>query len=98
MNTKNDGYASKKRQFVIGPTIGLAIPKGFANLSILALFESNSPSFINERYRYKTHPSVGLTWGIPFADNQWSFNGYAVWIAEKGTNESGKKNGCRDPY
>ena len=87
-NSKNDFYASKKRMFVTGPTIAFNVPKGFVDLSLLALFESNSPSFINKRYTYDTHPAVNLAWGVPVMPKL-SFQGYAMWIAEKGKNESG---------
>ena len=90
LNTKNNFYASKKRMLVTGPTVGLDVPRGFVNVSVLALFESNSPSFIPERYRYDTHPAVNVAWSIPSADKQWSFNGYALWITEKGIDERGK--------
>lgn len=89
LNSKNDFYASKKRMLVTGPTLSFKVPKGFVDLSVLALFESNSPSFVNERYRYKTHPAVSLAWGLPLMPNL-SLNGYAAWIASKGNNESGK--------
>lgn len=88
VNTKNDFYGSKKRMLVLGPTFMFDVP-GFANLSALALYESNSPNGLAERYTYKTHPAVELDWGIPLKVLPLSFEGYALWIASKGKNEYG---------
>ena len=64
-NTKNDNsYASKKRMWVVGPTLMLDVP-GFLNVSVLALFESNQPIGVSSRYSYDTHPMLNLAWGIP---------------------------------
>jgi nucleoside-specific outer membrane channel protein Tsx len=86
-NTKNDSYASKKQMLVLGPTVQFDVP-GFANLSALAFRESNAPTGI-KRYYYKTHGAVELDWGIGVGSLPLSFNGYALWIASKGTNEFG---------
>lgn len=86
-NTKNDGYASKKQMLVAGPTLMFDVP-GFANLTALALRESNAPGGIS-RYYYKTHGALELDWGIPIASLPLSFNGYALYIGSKGKNEFG---------
>jgi len=88
VNTKNDGYGSKKRMLVVGPTIMLDTP-GFLNVSALAFFESNAPNGIDGRYSYKTHPALEAVWGIPIMDLPLSFEGYGQWIAAKGKNEFG---------
>lgn len=95
-NSKADaGYNSKKRMLVVGPTLMLDVP-GFLNISLLELFESNSPYSTYShsgvgRYTYKSHPMIGLSWGIPFqvASVPLSFEGYANFIAAKGKNEFG---------
>lgn len=94
-NSKADaGYNSKKRMLVLGPTLMLDVP-GFLNVSLLGLWESNSPysTYTNSgtgRYSYKAHPMIGLNWGIPFdAGVPLSFEGYANFIAPKGKNEFG---------
>jgi hypothetical protein len=93
-NTKNDaGYNSKKRMLVAGPTLNLAVP-GFLSVSLLALWESNAPynGFTNTdtpRYSYKTHPMLTAAWGIPLGGTGLSFEGFANFIASKGTNEFG---------
>jgi len=97
-NTKTDAtYNSKKRMFVIGPTMMLDVP-GFLNVSLLLLKESNQPSgfsfatnsnFSVDRYSYKTHPALSLAWGIGVGDLPLSFEGFAMFIASKGKNEFG---------
>ena len=88
LNSKNDGYASKKRMLVVGPTLMFDVP-GFANLSALLLSESNAPNGIPSRYSYKTHGAVELDWGLPIAGLPLEFAGYALFIASKGKNEFG---------
>lgn len=94
VNTKTDaGYNSKKRMLVAGPTLMLDVP-GFLNVSLLALWESNAPcsTFTNtcvSRYDYDTHPMLNLAWGIPIGTLPLSFEGFANFIASKGTNEFG---------
>lgn len=95
VNAKNDaGYNSRKRMFVIGPTLMMDVP-GFLNVSLLLLEESNAPynTFTNTatpRYDYKTHPMLNLAWGIPLSKEiPISFEGFANFIASKGKNEFG---------
>jgi hypothetical protein len=88
MNAKNDGYASKKRMFVIGPTVMFEVP-GFLNLSALYFDESNAPNGIPSRYHYKGHGAVELDWGLPLGKLPLFFQGYALYIGSKGTNEFG---------
>lgn len=95
-NSKNDaGYNSRKRMIVAGPTVMFDVP-GFLNASILQLWESNAPydkysSTQTERYSYKPHPMLSLAWGIPFniGPVALSYEGYANFIASKGSNEFG---------
>jgi nucleoside-specific outer membrane channel protein Tsx len=91
-NSKNDGgYQSKKRMLVAGPTLMLNVP-GFFNIDVLALNESNDPAGLGTRFTYTTHVAVGGEWGIPVY-TLWkipvSYEGFALWIAAKGTNEFG---------
>jgi nucleoside-specific outer membrane channel protein Tsx len=88
LNSKNDGYASKKRMFVIGPTVMLDVP-GYMNMSVLLLDESNAPDGIPSRYHYKDHAAFETDWGIPIGALPLSFNGYFLYIGSKGTNEFG---------
>jgi nucleoside-specific outer membrane channel protein Tsx len=95
VNAKTDaGYNSKKRMFVVGPTLSMDVP-GFLNVGLLLLKESNAPynTFSNTstpRYSYKTHPMLTAAWGIPLSkDIPISFEGFANFIASKGKNEFG---------
>ena len=88
VNTKNDGYASKKRMFVIGPTVMLEVP-GFLSLSALLFDESNAPVAIARRYHYKNHAAFEADWSIAVMDLPLSFNGYALFITAKGKDEFG---------
>jgi hypothetical protein len=87
-NSKNDGYASKKRMLVIGPTVMLDVP-GFVNVSALLFDESNAPAGLPSRYTYKKHGALEVDWGVPVAALPLSFNGYALYIGSKGKNEFG---------
>ena len=88
VNTKNDGYASKKRMAVVGPTVMMEVP-GFLNLSALLFDESNAPQAITRRYHYKNHVAFEADWGIGIGSLPLSFNGYAQWITAKGKDEFG---------
>lgn len=96
-NTKTDaGYNSKKRMLVAGPTLMMDVP-GFLNVSLLALWESNAPyntfsGVSTPRYDYDVHPMLTLAWGIPIPlplGIPLSFEGFANFIASKGTDEFG---------
>jgi len=86
--------------FVAGPTVFVDVPKGFLNVSLLQLWESNAPSgwsyrngayYGVERYSYDPHPMLTAAWAIPFSVGSvpLSFEGYANYIAAKGKNEFG---------
>jgi hypothetical protein len=89
-NTKNDvGYASKKRMFVIGPTLSFDTP-GFLNVGVLYLRESNAPVGHPERYYYKWHPMLTSAWLYPFPfAPRFQFEGFVNYIAAKGRDEFG---------
>jgi nucleoside-specific outer membrane channel protein Tsx len=86
-NTKNDGYASKKRMLVVGPTAMFDVP-GFLNVSALLFSESNAPNGVS-RYHYKNHGALEADWGIAIGSLPLTFNGYALYIGSKGQNEFG---------
>ena len=88
INTKNDGYGSKKRMAVIGPTVMMDVP-GFLNLSVLLFDESNAPTGIAKRYHYKNHAAFEADWGIAIGSLPLTFNGYAQFITSKGRDEFG---------
>lgn len=87
-NTKNDGYASKKRMLVAGPTFMMDVKNGFLNVSLLALDESNAPN-THVRYHYKNHADLNFVWGLATGVNNLSFEGWADFIESKGKDEDG---------
>ncbi|CAN5501063.1 hypothetical protein BH11PSE11_BH11PSE11_13670 [soil metagenome] len=95
-NAKNDvGYNSRKRMLVAGPTLMWDVP-GHLSTSLLILNESNAPSGpfppisnVSGRYTYKTHPMLAVVWGIPIGSLPLSFEGFALFIANKGKDETG---------
>lgn len=96
---KDAGYNSRKRMLVLGPTLMMDVP-GFLNISLLALWESNNPSisagafnpgYTGDRYYYKAHPMLNAAWSIPLGSLPMSFEGFANFIASKGTDETGNK-------
>jgi nucleoside-specific outer membrane channel protein Tsx len=94
LNTKNDaGYNSKKRMFVLGPTLLMDVP-GFLNISLLALKESNAPystfsGISTPRYSYDTHAMISAAWGIPLGASGFTFEGFVNLITAKGKDEFG---------
>lgn len=95
VNTKTDaGYNSKKRMVVAGPTFMFDVP-GMLNVGLYGLWESNAPysgytGVSTPRYRYDTHPMLGVVWAFPLASSRLSFEGYANFIGAKGKNEFGR--------
>ena len=91
-NTKNNVYGSKKQMEVVGPTVMFDVP-GFANLSILELYESQYSNFnsATSRFNYKPHAALDLAFGIPFSIGpaKFSFEGYWDYIDAKGQLEPG---------
>ena len=93
-NNKNDaGYNSKKQMLVAGATLMMDVP-GFLNISLLQLWESNAPcntytDTCVSRYSYDPHPMLTMAWGIPLGSLPLSFEGFANFIADKGTDEFG---------
>lgn len=96
---KDAGYNSRKRMLVLGPTLMMDVP-GFLNISLLALWESNNPSisagafdpgYPGHRYHYTVHPMLNAAWSIPLGSLPMTFDGFANFIAAKGTDETGKQ-------
>ena len=93
-NTKNDaGYNSRKRMWVLGPTLSFDVP-GFLDVGVHELWESNAPydDYTQtgvSRYHYRAHPMLASSFGIPLGSLPFSFEGYADFIASKGKNEFG---------
>ena len=87
-NTKNDGYGSKKRMFVAGPTVMFEVP-GFVNVSALYFGESNAPTGLGSRYHYKSHGALEVDWGLGLGSLPLFFQAYVLYIGSKGKNEFG---------
>jgi len=85
-NTKNNGYGSKKRMFVAGPTLMMDVPS-MLNITLYEFMESNAPNGYTGRYTYKAHPALEAVWGIPLGASGFSFEGMALFIAAKGKDE-----------
>ncbi|MGN6525948.1 MAG: outer envelope protein [Burkholderiaceae bacterium] len=93
-NTKNDaGYNSRKRMWVLGPTVSFDVP-GFLDVGVHELWESNAP--YNDytqsgvpRYHYKAHPMLASSWGLGIGALPLAFEGYAEYITAKGKDEFG---------
>lgn len=100
LNNKDDaGYNSRKRMWVLGPTVMWKLPRGRLNTSLLMAWESNAPhgpfapvSGVHGRYHYRPHPMLALDWGIPIGQHL-SFEGFANAISAKGRNETGAATG-----
>lgn len=99
-NTKNDvGYNSRKRMFVVGPSVMWDVP-GHLTTSLLLARESNAPngpfppvSQVSGRYTYKTHAILAMDWGIPLGPLV-LFEGFALFIDAKGRDEVGNATGA----
>ena len=87
-NTKNNGYGSRKREFLIGPTFMMDVP-GLLSISLLASKESQAPNGFVGRYTYKTYPTAEVAWGFPLGGSGFSFEGLALFIGSKGNDEFG---------
>ena len=85
-NTKNNGYGSRKREFLIGPTFMMDVP-GLLSISLLASKESQAPNGFVGRYTYKTYPTAEIAWGFPLGSSGFSFEGLALFIGAKGNDE-----------
>lgn len=88
VNTKNNGYGSKKREFVLGPTLMMDVP-GMLEVSLEVSKESNAPNGVPARYTYKTFPTLDVAWGIPLGGSGFSFEGFALFLGAKGNDEFG---------
>ena len=91
LNTKNTAFAPAKRLLVLGPTLKLALPKGFFDLSLLVAKEWNhcglgAPVCPNSNHTFDTQLSLSTAWGIPFEVGAvpLKFQGFFNWLTDKG--------------
>ncbi|HNX94151.1 MAG TPA: hypothetical protein PKL14_03230 [Holophaga sp.] len=86
LDSKNNAFASKKRFMCLGPTLNLAVPKGFFDIGFWACHEQNFNGIVGKSVDYKVTWMIGASWGIPFEMGPVSakFEGFANHIAPKG--------------
>jgi nucleoside-specific outer membrane channel protein Tsx len=95
-NSKNNGYSSKKRMGVLGPTLMFDVP-GTLNVSLFAVKESNAPNNLansaantDSRYTYNTYPELDIVAFFPIGDTPFNIQGYFDWNGSKGNLENGQ--------
>ena len=73
LNTKNTGFAPRKRQLVVGPTFKFDVPRGFVDLSLFYSREWNHcglpPCGLPENQNsisFDPYYQINLAWGLPF--------------------------------
>ncbi|MEM5311138.1 hypothetical protein VSR72_05175 [Paraburkholderia sp. JHI869] len=64
--TKNDAYAERARMVVVGPTIDLAIPNGFWNITLGVRTESNHNGIENVEVHFNPAVHLESSWLYPF--------------------------------
>lgn len=95
-NRDDEGYNSRKRMVVAGPTFMFKVP-GHLEVSVLEAWESNAPynkdtGVQTSRYNYDPHTILATTWGIPFhvGPVALSYEGFFNYESTKGKNEFGE--------
>ena len=64
--SKDTAFAPKPLKLVIGPTLNLALPNGFLDLSLLAYDESNNNGITKTKVNFDTTWQLGAVWGSFF--------------------------------
>ena len=59
-------FAPRPLKLLIGPTLNVALPVGFLDLSLLAYKETNNNGIVGKKVQFDTTYQVGATWGVPF--------------------------------
>lgn len=99
LNTKNTGFAPRKRQLVVGPTFKFDVPRGFVDLSLFYSREWNHcglppcglPGNRNS-ISFDPYYQINLAWGLPFeaATLPLKFQGFYNYNSEKGDDYFGE--------
>jgi nucleoside-specific outer membrane channel protein Tsx len=63
---KDTAFAAKPLKLLLGPTVNLALPVGFLDLSLLAYKETNNNGIVGRKVQFDTTWQVGATWGLFF--------------------------------
>ena len=73
-NTKNNAFQSRKRMFLLGPTLKLAVPVGFVDVSLYYAREWNHCGLDacdlpgnQSRLAFDPFYQFNVTWGVPFS-------------------------------
>lgn len=99
LNTKNTGFAPRKRQLVVGPTFKFDVPRGFVDLSLFYSREWNHcglpPCGLPENQNsisFDPYYQINLAWGLPFeaAALPLKFQGFYNYNSEKGDDYFGE--------
>jgi nucleoside-specific outer membrane channel protein Tsx len=64
--TKNTGFAPRPLKLLLGPTLNIALPVGFLDLSLLAYNETNNNGIVGTTVKFDTTYQLGAVWGVPF--------------------------------
>jgi nucleoside-specific outer membrane channel protein Tsx len=63
---KNTTFAPRPLKLLIGPTLNVALPVGFLDLSLLAYKETNNNGIVGKKVQFDTTYQLGAVWGVPF--------------------------------
>lgn len=93
LNSKNTGFAPRKRMLVVGPTFKMDVP-GFLDVSLFAAYETGHCGLgfcTDKEVTFDPYLMLNLAWGTPFevAGVPLRFQGFANFITSKGENNSG---------
>ena len=91
LNTKDTGYAPRKRMFVLGPQFQFAVSKGFLSASLLVEKEYDHNSIVERPENFATTWAVESAWMAPLQIGTIpaQFEGYLDIYGPKGRNDFG---------
>jgi hypothetical protein len=67
LNTKNDAYAAAGRTWMIGPSVQLAVPRGYWSVTAGLSKETNHNGIVHADVHYDTAWRAETSWMTPFA-------------------------------
>ena len=87
-NTKNDAFAARVRELLIGPTFSIDVKDGFWDLGLYWSKESNHNGIVGTGVSFKSAAYFSTAWAVPLADGI-TFKGYGDVIGKKGNDGFG---------
>lgn len=87
-NTKNDAFAARVRELLIGPTFSIDVKDGFWDLGLYWSKEQNHNGIVGTRVSFKSAAYFSTAWAVPLADGI-TFKGYGDVIGRKGNDGFG---------